>query len=75
MFGVVEREGREVTDSVNESVPMEKQVAIPLTDPTSLSAEFEHQHVHLLYNTIADHFSSTRHTHWPKVERFVRELK
>ncbi|KAF2238311.1 uracil-5--methyltransferase TRM9 [Viridothelium virens] len=37
-------------------------------------AEYEHQHVHSVYERIAPHFSSTRYKPWPVVEKFLREL-
>ncbi|CAI5730152.1 unnamed protein product [Hyaloperonospora brassicae] len=38
--------------------------------PTAL----EQQYVHEFYETVAAHFSSTRHSPWPKVGRFVASL-
>ncbi len=32
----------------------------------------EMEHVHKLYNTIAEHFSHTRYAPWPKVEAFIK---
>lgn len=34
----------------------------------------ESRHVHALYDAIAPHFSSTRHSPWPRVEAFMRWL-
>ncbi|RHY17121.1 hypothetical protein DYB25_001588 [Aphanomyces astaci] len=36
--------------------------------------EIEQRYVHDFYETIAEHFSSTRHSPWPRVEAFVRGL-
>jgi 2-polyprenyl-3-methyl-5-hydroxy-6-metoxy-1,4-benzoquinol methylase len=36
--------------------------------------QLESEHVHKVYDAIADHFSSSRHSAWPSVERFVQEL-
>ncbi|KAF0688281.1 Aste57867_20151 [Aphanomyces stellatus] len=36
--------------------------------------EIEQKYVHDFYETIADHFSSTRHSPWPRVAEFVRGL-
>ncbi len=33
--------------------------------------EFEKQHVHKVYEEIAQHFSSTRYKAWPVVEEFI----
>lgn len=37
-------------------------------------AQLEQENVHRVYDEIATHFSETRHSPWPKVEAFVREL-
>lgn len=34
----------------------------------------EHDYVHQVYEHIAPHFSDTRHSRWPGVSRFLREL-
>jgi SAM-dependent methyltransferase len=34
----------------------------------------EREHVHAFYDDIAEHFSHTRHSAWPRVEAFVRGL-
>lgn len=39
-----------------------------------LAAKLEKEHVHLVYDDIANHFSHTRHTAWPEVARFVSTL-
>ncbi|KAF2842754.1 S-adenosyl-L-methionine-dependent methyltransferase [Patellaria atrata CBS 101060] len=36
--------------------------------------EYERQHVHSVYEEIAEHFSSTRYKPWPIVERFLLSL-
>lgn len=36
--------------------------------------EFERAHVHEVYNGIADHFSSTRHSAWPGVAKFIESM-
>lgn len=40
----------------------------------SAAAAFERQHVHAVYDHIAEHFSGTRHQAWPRVDDFVRTL-
>ncbi|TKA79849.1 hypothetical protein B0A55_02790 [Friedmanniomyces simplex] len=35
---------------------------------------YEEEHVHVVYEQIASHFSSTRYKPWPIIERFLREL-
>jgi SAM-dependent methyltransferase/alkylated DNA repair dioxygenase AlkB len=43
--------------------------------PSSLCAtDVESLHVHRLYDAIAPHFSSTRHSPWPRVEAYLRRL-
>jgi alkylated DNA repair protein alkB family protein 8 len=48
------------------------------SDLTELSdreaSRLESDHVHAVYELIADHFSHTRHTAWPKVAAFVGSL-
>lgn len=39
------------------------------------AAEFERAHVHEVYNNIADHFSSTRHSAWPGVAKFIESME
>jgi len=58
---------------VSEVVEIEKQEAFPLSTE-QLSADLEKQHVHQLYDQIAEHFSHTRHTPWPKVENYVKSI-
>jgi hypothetical protein len=36
---------------------------------------FEATYVHQVYNQIADHFSSTRHSAWPGVVEFIKSLE
>ena len=39
-----------------------------------LTPTLESQHVHALYDAIAGHFSSTRHSSWPRVDAFIENL-
>jgi len=58
-----ERENRRL---ISNSLPSELK---------SLSAELlEKLHVHKVYDAIAAHFSSTRHSPWPRVEAYVKSL-
>lgn len=34
----------------------------------------EQMNVHNVYNKIANHFSQTRHSPWPQVESFIKNL-
>ena len=47
-------------------------VAVPSSTRTPA---IEAEHVHALYERIAPHFSATRHSAWPRVSRFLRELQ
>lgn len=44
------------------------------TMPTTSAAQLELENVHRVYDTIAGHFSDTRHSPWPKVLEFVNSL-
>lgn len=46
------------------------------TESSSIAAlpRIEQEHVVNLYDTIASHFSSTRHSGWPSVTKFINEL-
>lgn len=41
---------------------------------TTCPTDMEQKYVHDFYETIASHFSSTRHSPWPRVATFLREL-
>ncbi|XP_014783678.1 alkylated DNA repair protein alkB homolog 8 isoform X1 [Octopus bimaculoides] len=43
--------------------------------PETRAANLEVTHVHQVYNEIADHFSHTRHSPWPKVKEFLQSLQ
>lgn len=51
------------------SVEMQSSSTAPLAE-----AEFEAQHVHVVYDQIATDFSRTRHTRWPFVSTFMSQL-
>ncbi|XP_068627775.1 alkylated DNA repair protein alkB homolog 8 [Battus philenor] len=40
----------------------------------NVASNLEELHVHQVYEQISKHFSSTRHTAWPKVVEFLREV-
>ncbi|CEG38777.1 alkylated dna repair protein alkb 8 [Plasmopara halstedii] len=53
------------------------QQALDITGAESASVaptEVEQQYVHKFYETVAAHFSSTRHSPWPRVAYFVKSL-
>lgn len=68
-------------DAIELSQPKESHIA-PLdptyeqdfTAPQHSPEELETKHVHSLYDAIAPHFSSTRHSRWPRVEAFLRSI-
>lgn len=45
-----------------------------LLAPDGLAPDIEARHVHALYDAIAEHFSHTRHSPWPRVQAFLRAL-
>lgn len=58
--------GREGQES-EEQEALEESISLA---PTAM----EKQYVHEFYETVAAHFSSTRHSPWPKVAQFVASL-
>ncbi|XP_006822083.1 tRNA (carboxymethyluridine(34)-5-O)-methyltransferase alkbh8-like [Saccoglossus kowalevskii] len=50
----------------------EKERLLPKSDDQASALEAEH--VHKVYETIATHFSDTRHSQWPKVTKFINQL-
>ena len=50
----------------------EDAMFVPKSD--SEAQVLETAHVYEVYEEIADHFSDTRHSPWPKVSKFLREL-
>lgn len=46
----------------------------PVTLETSLAAQNEHEYVHSVYDSIADHFSQTRYKPWPLIAAFLSSL-
>uniref|UniRef100_A0A4W3JDD6 tRNA (carboxymethyluridine(34)-5-O)-methyltransferase n=1 Tax=Callorhinchus milii TaxID=7868 RepID=A0A4W3JDD6_CALMI len=57
----------QIGDQCKESLP-----AVPTSEGDASKLECEY--VHKVYNEIADHFSSTRHSPWPKVNEFLKAL-
>lgn len=45
-----------------------------LTESSKEALELEQKHVHQVYNEIASHFSSTRHSPWPRIVEFLKAL-
>nr|DBA32521.1 TPA: hypothetical protein GDO54_000305 [Pyxicephalus adspersus] len=59
--------------SVCDSQQEQKKSSPPLVEDMG-AASLEKEYVHKVYEDIASHFSSTRHTPWPKVVDFLRSL-
>ncbi|XP_064623177.1 alkylated DNA repair protein alkB homolog 8-like [Lineus longissimus] len=58
-------------DSQTNTTEEERNV---LPKSSSEAAALESRHVHEVYEEIASHFSDTRHSPWPKVAQFLKEL-
>ncbi|CAL6000974.1 Methyltransferase [Hexamita inflata] len=55
-----------VAPAIKKAKPIEQQI----DDPQN----FEDQYVHKVYESISDHFSSTRQVPWPLIQVFLRNL-
>ncbi|XP_041055789.1 alkylated DNA repair protein alkB homolog 8 [Carcharodon carcharias] len=62
----------EVCDSQNSRKCRDPSPSVPSSDGDA--SKLEHKYVHDVYDEIAGHFSSTRHTPWPKVTEFLKAL-
>lgn len=51
-----------------------KQTSPSLPGSAREASQLEREHVHRVYEEIAGHFSSTRHTPWPRVVDFLKAL-
>ena len=47
-------------------------VLLPKSDKEA--EKLENSHVQQVYEEIADHFSGTRHTPWPRIAQFIKDL-
>lgn len=64
-----------VYPSVCDSQKGQQRQAEPSFPHNEMEAsELEQQYVHKVYEEIATHFSSTRHSPWPRVVEFLRSL-
>ncbi|EDO33338.1 predicted protein [Nematostella vectensis] len=52
----------------------EDKNAASLPSTQGEAQSLEKRHVHEVYENIADHFSDTRHSPWPRIAAFLREL-
>ena len=57
---------------ISDEKASKETVFIPKSDTEA--QELEKAHVYQIYDEIADHFSDTRHSPWPKVGDFLRGL-
>ncbi|XP_078078169.1 tRNA (carboxymethyluridine(34)-5-O)-methyltransferase ALKBH8 isoform X2 [Mustelus asterias] len=62
----------EVCDSQSLRKCSDPPPSVPSSDGDA--SKLEHKYVHDVYDEIAGHFSSTRHTPWPKVTEFLKAL-
>uniref|UniRef100_A0AAV1VPC1 Fe2OG dioxygenase domain-containing protein n=1 Tax=Peronospora matthiolae TaxID=2874970 RepID=A0AAV1VPC1_9STRA len=60
--------------SRNELQGQEEQKTVIRSTASLAPTALEQQYVHDFYETVAAHFSSTRHSPWPKVGQFVASL-
>ena len=56
----------------NEQRTKKHEVLLPNTELEA--RELESRHVNDVYESIADHFSDTRHSPWPKIAKFLQDL-
>lgn len=62
-------------DRVNRIVPFqENNLNVLMPKSETDAAKLENSHVQQVYEEIADHFSGTRHTPWPKISKFINEI-
>ncbi|KAI6365964.1 hypothetical protein MCOR25_005199 [Pyricularia grisea] len=61
-----------ITNTTNTTLSSRATPSTPAPAPDATNAEsYEAQHVHQVYNTIAPHFSATRHKPWPLVAAYL----
>ncbi|XP_048244026.1 alkylated DNA repair protein alkB homolog 8-like [Haliotis rufescens] len=54
-----------------QSIKEEQRESPCLPDTEAAAVQLEHDHVHQVYDDIADHFSGTRHSTWPEIADFI----
>ncbi len=75
--------GKRVSLTFRKIKPYEERAKLKQTDEPEMvmpqsemeALNFERSYVHTVYNSIADHFSSTRHTPWPGVVSFIESMQ
>lgn len=61
-----------ICDTYQESTPAkENDLKNHIVNPSQCELE----NVHKVYNEIANHFSETRHSPWPKVTEFIQQFE
>lgn len=58
----------------SENAPASGGASASDVDAETAAARMEQLHVTGVYDSIATHFSNTRHSPWPRIERFVESL-
>ena len=53
---------------------IECKTQLDMSKTSAHGDQYEQEHVHDVYEQIAEHFSSTRYKPWPIVERFLKDL-
>ncbi|BFZ15045.1 hypothetical protein BsWGS_18084 [Bradybaena similaris] len=66
---VLNRETKRAAKNKNGDVGLR---SVPQTDAEA--RKLEHQHVHQVYDNIAEHFSGTRYKPWPRVAQFLLDV-
>lgn len=64
-----------VHEGLGEAVQDVSQIPDSLTECSNNNAfSFEEKHVHLVYESIAAHFSASRYKEWPRIASFIQTL-
>ncbi|OPL21230.1 hypothetical protein AM593_06724, partial [Mytilus galloprovincialis] len=62
-------------DRIGRIVPFQtSDLSIMLPKCDTDAEKLENSHVQQVYEEIADHFSGTRHTPWPKISQFIKDM-
>ena len=64
-----------ITCNCNYPAQCDSQKDIQIELDKHMASELEKNHVHSVYEEIADHFSDTRHKPWPQVREFIDAFK
>ncbi|CAC5396376.1 ALKBH8 [Mytilus coruscus] len=62
-------------DRIGRTIPFQtSDLSIMLPKCQTDAEKLENSHVQQVYEEIADHFSGTRHTPWPKISQFIKDM-